>query len=202
MRHLRLLFFILKTYLPLTLAHHPLCEPYKHEMVQLRDVRLCKGCVSTYPPFLLALPLVWLLVTLTNLSPSGVPIWFLFLWTTLGVGLFLMKGSLPTKIRYISRVLLFFLTGGIFMWLLLAGEWFLLLIGYFLANILGLVVFYKRYQDFERICSTCPERPYRGEHCSGFRPYIAPMEELLAKESRDNSPRDDLTVVEELPVGP
>jgi hypothetical protein len=45
-----------RTGLLLSMAHHPLCTRFRHDVVRLAGLPVCSGCLATWPVFLLLLP--------------------------------------------------------------------------------------------------------------------------------------------------
>lgn len=45
---------------PILLAHHPLCGRFDHHLLTIRGRKVCRGCVTVYPTFLVVLILLFL----------------------------------------------------------------------------------------------------------------------------------------------
>ncbi|MHA2232694.1 MAG: hypothetical protein ACXAB4_09400 [Candidatus Hodarchaeales archaeon] len=171
---------------PLLLAHHPLCDCFKDDVVIIGSVRICKGCLATYPPFFGGLA-VGLILWISGFQyPSEfAQIHFLIIWGILALGFFLAKDVwFLKKIKIAIRTILFAISGIIFAGLLSLYRLDLILIAYLLASALSFIVAYFRWQRLNAICEKCPEFAIRGR-CTGLMPFYNLSAEI------DSIPIDD-----------
>lgn len=153
-------------------AHHPLCDPFRADVVTIKDVRFCKGCLTTYPPFLGGIVMGYILLSFGFEFPPGIAsLPFLVAWTFLGVGFFLAKDTFfLRKIKTEIRILAFGMSGIIFDGLLSLNRLDLVILAYLLAVALAAFVMYFRMKKLNETCAQCPEFPYRGR-CSGLKAF-------------------------------
>lgn len=164
---------------PLLLAHHPLCDCFKDDFVIVRDIRICKGCLTTYPPFLggVAVGLI-LWISAFQFPPEIAQVHFLIIWAIIGLGFFLAKNAwFLKKSKMGVRTILFALSGIVFIALLSFSRLDLVLLAYLLASALSITVAYFRLKRLNATCEKCPEFAIRGR-CSGLKPFSDFMAEI------------------------
>jgi len=131
-------------------AHHPLCEPYRDEVIRVgRRTRLCKGCV-----FLAAGLLAGSAFGAVSRPPLA--------WGLGGLLLALGLGTLSLRIRLFKLVGRFLPGAGL--GLALWAGWPAALASFLTVASLGL--FYRRRGVERSRCNTCHER--ERNPCSGF----------------------------------
>ncbi|MHA2271789.1 MAG: hypothetical protein ACXACI_07990 [Candidatus Hodarchaeales archaeon] len=154
------------------LAHHPLCDPFRADVVTIRNIRFCKGCLTTYPPFLGGIVVGYIFLLFGFAFPSGIAsLSFLVWWTFLGLGFFLVKDTFfLRKIKTGIRILAFGISGLIFDGLLSLNRLDLIFLAYLLAIGLSAFVMHFRLKKLNETCAQCPEFSYRGR-CSGLKTF-------------------------------
>jgi hypothetical protein len=131
-------------------AHHPLCEPYRGEVIRLgRRLRICKGC--TY----LAAGLGCGILAGVACQPS-------LAWGCTALVLAVATGAASLQVRLPK---LFGRAGpGAGVGLALCSGWYC---GLAAATVIGLFgLLYRRRGSDRKRCETCPER--QQQPCSGF----------------------------------
>ena len=135
-------------------AHHPLCEPYRGEVLRVgRRVRLCKGC-TFLAAGLLAGAIAGAMVHPS--LPFAVVAWLLAV----------VLGGLSLRLR-LTKVVARFLPGvglAVACW---AGLIPLLVS---LSVFIAATLLYRRRGVERSLCRSCPER--RLSPCSGFAPLV------------------------------
>jgi hypothetical protein len=135
-------------------AHHPLCEPYRNEVVRVgRRLRVCKGCA-----FLVTGMLFGLGSGAFARPPSP--------WGAAALLLALTLGTLSLRLR-LPKILGRLMPGALLGFGLWAGVTSAL-VALLVVLLSGLL--YRRRGVERRLCQTCPER--LRSPCSGFAPAV------------------------------
>lgn len=131
-------------------AHHPLCEPYRDEVIRIgKRTRLCKGCTHA------AVGLFAGTVAGIALAPKP-------LWGALAIALALGLGAMSLR-RRLPKMLGRLVPGAG----LALALWSGMPVAPFAVLILAALVFFYRRRGVERRrCEVCHER--RRNPCSGF----------------------------------
>lgn len=136
-------------------AHHPVCTVYAQDWVRFGRLRVCQGCLATWPTFLLSLPLAWHLAL--KLPPGTTPLGLAAAGLVFGLpqGLTVLT-RLARPQRWCAKLL-----GGFGLALLLAGAWIALPPTYLLEGVIVLACGFTlllalRMRTILQTCKACP----------------------------------------------
>ena len=146
-------------------AHKPLCDRFRHEVIRVGGVAVCRSCTMVYAG--LATAVVACLVFHGALEPVAP-------WLLLGLGGGTVAGSLPWWYKRWPRSVRDLLRFSLGLTIALCG--YLLVSGHLLAGLAGIAVlggFWKMYKALRgtrkaRACDGCPDFEEIGI-CPGYR---------------------------------
>lgn len=161
---------------PLLLSHHAFCKKFEEHVVKFGRMRICLGCISIYPAFIIVTIALFLL---RDAVTAIFPIWcFFFIGTP-----FVMLRFIPIAARGIHT--LFNVgtgagTGMMFVGLMLfPASWMLRLLVLVGLATLASVLYFRRFNRHLRICDKVCRYQRNWSRCPGFKTIYAKIEEDL-----------------------
>jgi len=161
-------YLYLKSFSPLLLRHHPMCEKYEGHCFRIYKLELCMGCFLGYPTALMGI----FIISFFHLYNYLLPAHFLFISIIL-IGSFILSPLKLTKyrqIKIIQKILIGFGASFLFWWIwILPNDFFtnLVLFTLIFGPLLTIFNVYHFYSIY-KTCKSC-EFCFNWNICPGFK---------------------------------
>ena len=151
---------------PLLLSHHAFCRKFEGHVIKVRNVRICLGCISIYPAFIIATVALFILRdTIDGVFPP---------WCFLFIGIpFVILRFIPIHTRAVHTMFNAGTgagTGMMFVGLMLSPmPWVLRLLVLAGLATLASYLYFRRFMRHLRICDKVCRYQRNWSRCPGFK---------------------------------
>ena len=181
-------------------SHHPYCDPFEHHTYKIGKLRLCRGCLLSYPP-LYATLLIFLFWPQAHAFLIADALWFDNLWWfMIGFGILALVGRLLGRYSIFIKDLSKFGRGawaGFLVVVIISQHW-----GFKIGAVLIIVggmtyLSLHRGKDMEKTCDEC-EWGANYDACPGWKDINDDFSTITG--SHNNPPqKQDLPILYEKP---